>query len=327
MHRRDVITLLAAAMAAPSSAAAQDRVRRVGLLTGVPLADPETQARLATFRKRLAQLGWVEGRTIAIDVRAVVGDPAARSVVARELVATEPDVIVAASTANATALMQATRTIPIVFATASDPVGTGLVQSLARPGGNVTGFTNVGPALAPKWLELLKETAPAIRRVGVLFNERTARRHAPFLTVLRDVGAGLGLDVVALPVSEPGSFASAIASLSVPPAAGMLLLPDSLAVIHRGTIVALAAAHRVPAIYPFHYFAEAGGLMSYGADLEVPAAQTADYVDLILKGADPAELPVQAPRKYVLWVNAKAAEALGLTVPAVVLARADKIIE
>lgn len=328
MRRREVLTLLAAAATFGAPALAQERLRRVGMLTAVPLADPESQARLAAFRRRLGERGWVEGRTIAFDIRSSQGDTAARPALAKELVATAPDVIVAASTADATVLMQATRTIPIVFATAADPVGTGLVQNLARPGGNVTGFTNVAPALGPKWLELLKDMAPTITRVAVLFNERTAPGGgAAFLDVLRAAAAPMGIDIVSLPVNEPSGFEAAIAPLGTAPAAGLLLLPDSFTVIHRRAIVALAAAHRVPAIYPFHYFADAGGLMSYGTDLESPSAQTADYVDLILKGANPGELPVQSPRKYMLWVNARAASDLGIDVPAILLARADRVIE
>lgn len=319
---------LLALAALPSAGVAQGRIRRIVIVIAVPLADPEAQARLASFRRRLAQHGWVEGKNIAMEVHTLDEDPVARSAVLRDLVASRPDIIATGSNVDATELTQATRTVPIVFMTAADPVGTGLVQSLTRPGGNCTGFTHTAPAMAPKWLELLKDTVPALERVGVLFNARTTPGGGvAFLTVLREAAKSLALKLIPVPVSERQDLAPAIGSLGRLPPAGLLVLPDGFAVNHRHEIIGLAAAHRVPAIYPFHYFAAAGGLMSYATDQEEPAVQLADYVDLILRGENPGELPVQSPRKYTLWLNGRTAAALGLRVPPLVLARANRVLE
>lgn len=329
IRRREVLTLIAAGALAPALApvaAAQERPRRVGILSGVPLDDPESVSRISALRRRLGQLGWIEGRNYSLDVRSTGSDPTSRPDLAKALIASGADVIIAASSADVSALVQVSRTVPIVFATAADPIGAGLVQSLARPGGNVTGFANVLPSISPKWLELLKEMQPGVRRVGVLYNERTAPAGgASFLAALRAAAPTIPIEVIPRPVGDPKDFDAAISGLGRD--GGLVLPPDSFTVVHRRAIVGLAAAHKVPAIYPLHYFPAAGGLMSYGPDLESPAIQTADYIDLILKGASPAELPVQSPRKFMLWINARAAAALGLSVPPVLLARADKVIE
>jgi putative tryptophan/tyrosine transport system substrate-binding protein len=354
MKRRDFIWLaaLAAVPAAGglSALTAQPpgRVRLVAMLSPLPLNDPEALTRLAAIKRRLNDLGWIEGDNIVFDVRSTNGDPTARTALAKELVGLNPDVITAGSSPDTAALLQETRSIPIVFSTAADPVGSGFVRSLARPGGNVTGFTNNHPAIAGKWLEFLKEIAPRTDRVAVLFNPKTTANGGEFfLEQLRASGPSLAVKVAAAPVSEPAEFEdvvaalqsrlpdsgslvgaveSALAAVGAGPTGGLLVLPDSFTFLHRASIVALAARHRIPAIYPFQTFVNFGGLISYGVDLEEPARQAAAYIDLILRGADPAELPVQTPRKFELIINLKVAEKLGLAVPPSLLVRADKVI-
>jgi len=287
--------------------------------------DDTQWTRLPATKARLEKLGWVENHNIRFELRSSYGGAAALATAVRELVDLNPDVILASSSAETAALAAATRTIPIIFATAADPVGNGFVQSLARPGGNVTGFTNSHAAMGGKWLQFLKEIAPAIGRVGVLFNPRTAPRGGRyFLDPLEEVAPSFEIALTAAPINDPAEIDAAVAAFSGEPAGGLIVPPDSFTFAHRTTLVAAAARHRVPTIYSFRYFMAAGGLISYGADLEVRAWE---YIDLILKGAKPADLPVQSPRKYELLINLKAADALGLKVPMVLLARADQIIE
>jgi putative ABC transport system substrate-binding protein len=273
----------------------------------------------------LEKLGWIEGRNLRYETRLTYGPPGTRETAAREMVALNPDVILASSSPETAALLALTRTIPVIFATATDPVGSGFVQSLARPGGNATGFTNSHASMGAKWLQLLKELDPRIVRVGVLFNPQSAPRGGRyFLEPIASAAPSLGMTAAAAHIASATGIDAAVAALSGDPRGGLVLPPDSFTVVHRRAIVEAVARHRVPAIYPFRYFTDVGGLVSYGAELEVRAAE---YVDLILRGANPAELPVQSPRKYELLINLAAAHALGLKVPVSLLARADQIIE
>jgi putative ABC transport system substrate-binding protein len=262
-------------------------------------------------------------------------DPALRSALAKELVARKPDIILSSSTPDAAALLDATRTIPIVFSTAADPVGSGFVQSLARPGGNATGFTNSHESMGGKWLEILKEIAPRIARVGVLFNPDTAPRNGDFyLGPMRDLAPTFGIEVFPAPLHDVAAIAPTVAGYAAEPIGGFVVTPDSFTVSHRAEIAAAAAQYRVPAIYPYYYFMTAGGLVSYGFSYDAVSPEkaevivtTAEYVDLILRGANPGDLPVRSPRNYELLINLKAAKALGLTVPPALMARADKVFE
>ena len=324
---------VAAAVAWPGAAFAEERVRIVGILAGLPLNDrlmskkvsDSSTSRISDLIRDLDKLGWVEGQNIRFEIRSSFGGPAARENAIKELVDLKPDVILTGSTIETTSLLAATRTIPIIFATATDPIGSGFVQSYARPGGNVTGFTNSDAEMGGKWLQFLKEADPGVVRVGVLFNPNTAPRAGRyFLEPIEVAGASLGVTVTAAPITDPSQIDAAIGAYAGDPAGGLIAQPDSYVVIHRQAIAAAAARHRVPAIYPFRYFMDSGALMSYGAALEV---RSAEYVNLILRGAKPAELPVQSPRKYELLVNLKVAEALGLKFPLSLLARADQIIQ
>jgi putative ABC transport system substrate-binding protein len=335
MQRRDVIFLAALAAVAAAgglwalAAQAPSRVRRIGGLVGVSQSD--AAQRVAALRRRLNELGWFEGRNILLDLRYTNGDTRASQGLAKELVASRPDVILTSSTFETATVLRETRSIPIIFSTAADPVGSGFVRSLARPGGNVTGFTNNDPALADKSLELLKELAPRVGRVAVLFNPKTTANGGRFfLERLNASAPSLQVEIEPTLATDPAELDAAVAASAARPAEpgstlGLLVLSDSFTFVHRARIVALAAQYRIPAIYPFRYFTDAGGLMSYGVDLEEPARQVADYVDLILHGADPAELPVQSPRKFELVINRDVAETLGLTVPPALLMRADKV--
>jgi putative ABC transport system substrate-binding protein len=317
---------LAAAIASARIAAAQEigRVRTIGMLLSLPLNDLQW-TRLPVLKRNLEKLGWVEGRNIRYELRSSHGGPAVRAAAARELAALRPDVIITSSTPDTAAMMAVTRTIPIVFATAADPVGSGFVESLARPGGNVTGFTNSQAEMGGKWLQFLKEADPALARVGVLYNPASVPRAGRFyLEPIERAASVFGVTVSAVETADPAGIDAAIAAFSGEPRGGLILPPDSFTVANRLAIVGAAARHRVPAIYALSYFIDAGGLISYGAELEV---RDTEYVDLILKGTKPAELPVQSPRKFELLINLKAAQALGLKLPLVLLARADRIIE
>jgi len=325
--RRLVMRLAAgAALAWPAAAAGQGagRVRTVGVLVSLRMDDLQW-TRLPALRAQLEKLGWVENRTLRLEVRSSYGGAAARAAAVKEMVALNPDVILASSTAETAALMAATSTIPIIFATAADPVGNGFVDSMARPGRNVTGFTNSHAAMGGKWLQFLKEIAPRVVRIGVLFNPQSAARQGEyFMAPMQALAPSIGVALAAAPLNDPAEIDSVMGGFAGEPAGGLIVPPDSFTVAHRQAIVAAAAGHRVPTIYSFRYFMTAGGLISYGSDLEVRDAQ---YVDLILRGARAADLPVQSPRKYELLINLKVAEALGLSVPMVLLARADQIIE
>ena len=269
----------------------------------------------AAFRDGLQKLGWTEGSNTQIDTRwATPTDAAAMQRFAKELVALQPDVILASTTPTTTALLQQTRTIPIVFATVGDPIGSGFVASFPRPGGNVTGFVTIEGSLGGKWLELLKQIAPHVDRVALLLNPATATYAESYLNAFKAAAASVGVQAVAAPVHDRSEFDAVIAAQAREPNSGLIVLADAFTVTHRVEITSLAARYRLPAIYPFRLFAEVGGLLSYGVDLTDNFRRAATYVDRILKGEKPIELPVQAPTKYELIINLKTAKALGLTV-------------
>jgi len=330
MRRRDFIALLGcgAALALPHVARAQDRMRRIGVLMAYPEGDAEAQARVAAFRDGLQKLGWTEGRNIRIDTRwATPGDAEARQRFAKELVALQPDLIFSLNTPTTAALVQQTRTIPIVFAVVVDPVGSGFVASLPRPGGNVTGFTLMEPTMAGKWLELLKEIAPRVNRVAFLFNPATAPYAEYYLNPFRAAAASFAVEAIAAPVHDTSELESVVAAQAREPNGGLIAMPDSFMTAHRAEITSLAARYRLPAVYAYRYFTEVGGLLSYGSDQLDDYRRAATYVDRILKGAKPSELPVQAPVKFELVINLKTAKALGLDVPLHLQQRADAVIE
>jgi putative ABC transport system substrate-binding protein len=321
-----MIALVATSLAAAAQQTSQ--VRRIGVLMGFVESDPEAQARVTAFRKGLQTLGWAEGRSIRIDIRwASTSDPPAMQRAAKELVALQPDVILSHNTPTTAALLRETRTIPIVFAVVSDPIGSGFVASFPRPGGNVTGFTNIDPTMAGKWLELLKEVAPRVARVAFLFNPTTAPYAEYYLGPFKVAAASLALEAIAVPVHNASELESAIAAQARAPNGGLVVMTDSFLVTHRAQITALAARYRLPAIYPFRDFTEVGGLLSYGNDLLDNFHRAATYADRILKGAAPNELPVQAPVKFELVINLKTVKALGLTIPPSLLVRADEVVQ
>ena len=331
MDRRAFVTVLGGSiLAAPFAAETQQtsQMRRIGVLMGLAESDPRAQARVASFRKGLQTLGWAEGRNARIDIRwTTTSDASALQRFAKELVALQPNVIVSHNTPTTAALRQHTSTIPIVFVVVSDPVGSGFVASFPRPGGNVTGFTNIEPTIAGKWLELLKEAAPLVTRVAFLFNPATAPYAESYLKPFRAAAASVAVEAIATPVRDIAELETAIAAQARTHNAGLVVMTDSFLVSHRAKITALAARYRVPAVYPFRDFIDAGGLLFYGNDLLDSFQRAATYVDRILKGAMANDLPVQAPVKFELVVNVKAAKALGLTIPQTLLLRADTVIE
>jgi putative tryptophan/tyrosine transport system substrate-binding protein len=331
LKRREFISLLGGVAAmCPLAAHAQEgeRMRRIGVLMGYAEIDSDAQAKIAAFREGLQKLGWAEGRNIRIDTRwPIPADTESMKRFAKELVALEPDLILSHITPTTAALLQETRTIPIIFATVSDPVGSGFVASFSRPGGNVTGFTSIEPTMAGKWLELLKEIAPRIARVAFLFNPVTAPYSEYFLTPLKVAATSLGVEAIAAPVRDTSELESVVAAQAGEPNSGLIVTPDSFMDVHRVEVTTLAARFRLPAVYPFRQFAEVGGLLSYGNDQVDNYRRAAVYVDRILKGAKPSELPVQAPVKFELVINLKTAKGLGFDVPPLLQQRADEVIE
>ena len=329
--RREFITLLGGAVAAwPLGTRAQppDQMRRIGVLMGYAESPPVGQAFVAAFQEELQKLGWTEGRNIRIDTRwATALDAEARQRFAKELVALQPDLILSHSTPTTAALLQQTRTIPVVFATVSDPVGSGFVASFPRPGANVTGFTNIEPTMAGKWLELLKEIAPRVNRVAFLFNPATAPYAEYYLNPFKDAARSFVAEVIAAPVRDTSELESVVAAQARAPNGGLVVMTDTFTSVHRVEITSLAARYRLPAVYPYRLYTKAGGLLSYGNDVFDNYRRAAGYVDRILKGEKPSELPVQAPVKFELVLNLKAAKALGLEIPPTLLARADEVIE
>jgi ABC-type uncharacterized transport system substrate-binding protein len=332
LRRREFVTLLGGVAAAwPLAARAQEstEMRRIGGLTTLSSSDRLMQGHLAVFRKGLDEKGWRDGRNVKIEYRAAAGDAERLQAFAKELVGLQPDVIFAVTTPSVAALLKETRTLPIVFAQVSDPVGSGFVASLARPGGNVTGFTNINieSSIGGKYLELVKEIAPAVRRVAMIYNPPTSPFAAYYLRPFEAAGPAYGVQASAAAVHSDVDIENALDVLSREPGGGLVVLPDTFTGIHRLQIVSLTARYRLPAVYPFRWFAEIGGLLSYGIDSEDMFHRAASYVDRILKGAKPADLPVQAPVKYELVINLNTAKALGLDVPPTLLARADEVIE
>jgi putative tryptophan/tyrosine transport system substrate-binding protein len=329
LRRRQVLTLFGGAAAAwPLAARAQqtERVRRVGVLMSVAAEGPDGQPRLAAFLKGLQALGWTDGRNVRIDLRWGAGDAERSRNYVTELVALGLDVILASGDHPVMALQQATRTVPIVFAMVADPVGAGFVESLAHPGGNTTGFTLYEYNMSGKWLELLKEIAPGVKRVAVIREAGTAAGTGQFTGV--QAGApGLGLELSPIGVRDVGEMERAVAAFSRSPNGGMIVTGSAQAAVHRDLIVTLAARHRLPTVYVARFFVTAGGLISYGPDFLDEHRRAAGYVDRILRGEKAADLPVQAPTKYELVINLKTAKALDLDLPATVLARADEVIE
>src|SRR5262245_21061882 len=327
MRRREFITLLGGAAAWPVAARAQqgERMRRIGVLMYWTADDAEGQARLAAFAQALEQLGWSDGRNLRIDIRWAAADNVRRH--AAELVALAPDVLVAGTgTATAAPLLEATRTLPIVFVAVIDPVGAGFVASLARPEGNATGFTIFEYSMSGKWLELLKEIAPSLTRAAVLRDPGIASGIGQFGAV-QIVAPSMGGELSPVDVRDAGEIERAVTAFARGSNGGMIVTSSGTAIVHRQTIIALAARHRLPAVYSDRGSVTAGGLISYGPDRLDPFRRTAGYVDRILKGEKPADLPVQAPTKYELVINLKTAKELGLTVPDSLLARADEVLE
>jgi putative tryptophan/tyrosine transport system substrate-binding protein len=329
VKRREFIALLGgASIASPLAASAQQpkSLRRVGVLMGFVEGQPEAQIRIANFRARLNQLSWLEGRNIQFDYRWAGHEPDRMQTYATELVSIAPDVIVSSGTPPTKALQRTTNNIPIVFANVADPLGTGLVTTLASPGGNITGFTNYEYAIGGKWLELLHEIAPDATRVAVSENPSNAS-FAGFMREIEAAAQRLRIQVVAAQMRDAAEIESSVNTLATETNAGMLLLPDGTTIGNSDLIVALAAQYRIPAIYSDRVFVTKQGLMSYAYDANAQFGQAAFYVDRILKGTKPSDLPVQAPTKYELIINLKTAKALGLTIPPSLLATADEVIE
>jgi len=321
--RRELLAALGGAAAAwPLAARAQQPAMPViGMLLPFAAGDPEAEGRVDAFKQKLQELGWSDGRNVRIDYRWIAGDNDRMQSYAKELLGLKPDVIVANSTLVLAALKNETKTVPIVFVSVPDPVENGFVASLARPGGNATGFTNFEYALGGKWLELLKEIAPRVARVVVIQNPGD-RASSEYMHAIEAAAPSFGVQVISAHVQDATEIARALNER-----AGLIVLPGVFTAIHRDAIVALATQHRLSAVYPYRYFVTSGGLISYGLDVVNQYRQVATYVDRILKGEKAADLPVQAPTKFELVINLKTARALGLDIPAAVLARADEVIE
>jgi putative ABC transport system substrate-binding protein len=327
VRRREFIAALGAtAVALPSAVRAQERVRRIGILLSAAADDAEFQARLAAFHQGLALSGWTIGRNVHIDTRWTTANAAEIRRHAAELVALAPDVIVANGTSVMVPLLQATRTVPIVFPAVGDPVGAGFVDSLARPGGNATGFMSREYSLSGKWLELLKEIAPGVSRAAVLRDATQGSGNVQF-GVIQAVAPSLRVEVNPINMRDVAEIERAISVFAGSPNGGLILTASATAQLHGDLVIAQAARHKLPAVYAYRHLVTAGGLISYGTDFYDQYRRAAGYVDRILKGEKPADLPVQAPTRYDLAVNLKTAKALGLTVPPSLLARADEVIE
>jgi len=330
MRRRYFITLLGGTVVAwPFGADAQqsDRMRLIGVLMGFAESDHEAQSWVAAFREELRKLGWTEGRNIEIDTRWATADVESMKRLAKELAALQPDFILTSTTPATAAMLQYTRTIPIIFVLVGDPVGSGFVASMARPGGNATGFTPIEGSLGGKWVEVLKEIAPRVARVTLMFNPPTATFVEGYLNAFKAAAASLGVEAIISPVHDMSELESVIAAQAREPNSGLVVIPDAFTISHRAEITLLADHYRVPAIYWSRSFAELGGLISYGPVLVDEYRRAASYADRILKGAKPSELPVQAPVKFELVINLKTAKALGLDVPVQLRQLADEVIE
>jgi putative tryptophan/tyrosine transport system substrate-binding protein len=330
MRRREFLTLLGGvATAWPLTVRAQQpgRMRLIGVLMSYAESDPAAQSDFAAFRGALTKLGWTEGSDLRIELRWGAADQDRVNKFAKELVDLRPDAILAVTQAVTSALARETRTIPIVFAVVSDPIGGGLAASLAHPGGNITGFTYVDPAVGGKWVELLKEVEPRTVRVALLFNPATAVTLQFFMPSIQTAASSFAVQVTAAPVHAKDEIEGVIAAQARDTGGGLVVMPDTFNVTNRDLIIALANRYNVPAIYNVSFYAESGGLIAYGADRAESFQQAAGYIDRILKGAKPTDLPIQQPTKFQLVLNLRTAKALGITVPPTLLARADEVIE
>jgi putative tryptophan/tyrosine transport system substrate-binding protein len=329
MRRRQFISLFAGAAMWPLAARAQkpDRVRRIGVLMGFTACDAEGLHRARTIALELQGLGWTDGHSVRIDYRWPGGDIEQIQALAKDLVSLRPDVLAANGTAQAVALRRATRTIPIVFVVGSDPVGLGIVESLARPGGNATGVFALEPSMGGKWLELLREIVPGLKRVGVIFNPDTFPAGTSYLHSVETAAALFSVEATGAPMHHAGDIELAISSLAREPGGGLIVLVDAFTIAHRKQIIELTGQYRLPTMYTIRYFVSDGGLLSYSVNLVDPLRNLASYVDRILKGENPADLPVQGPTKFELVINLKTAKTLGVTIPPSLLARADEVIE
>jgi putative tryptophan/tyrosine transport system substrate-binding protein len=330
MRRRRFLTLLAGAAAGGSNkVGAQQQassLRRIGALWSLSETNPDMQARLTQFNQGLMRLGWLEGKNIHLDGRFAAGETDRFESLAKALVASKPEAIVAQSTPVALALFRETRSIPIVFVSVSDPIGSGLVASLSRPGGNVTGVLLYEEGIIGKWLAMLKEVAPKLARVAIAANPKTTPFEY-FLQAAKSPAAALSIDIIPMPVETAADIERSIPDFAAKPNGGLVLPPDSTNILHRDLLIALVARHRLPSVYGYRSFTEAGGLMSYSTDIPQQNRLVASLIDRILRGTAPADLPVEAPTKYETAINVKAAKALGLEIPSALLARADDVIE
>jgi putative ABC transport system substrate-binding protein len=328
VKRREFITLLGGAAAWPFAARAQQpgRIRRIGVL--IPFSENNaSQSWLAAFRKKLDELGWQDGHSIQFDYRWAAGDAERMRVFAKELVELKPDLILVLTTPAAEAILRESNTIPMLFVQVSDPIGSGFVTSLNRPGGHVTGFMNMEPTMSGKWVTLLKDIAPSITRITLLFNPATAPYADQYLNPFKVAAVSLSVEATAAPVQQSSQLESIAAEQGRELNGGLIVMPDAFMWVHRADVISLAARYRLPAIYPLREFVELGGLLSYGNDRLDQYPRAAVYADRILKGEKPGELPVQAPVKFEMAINVKTAKALGLQVPDKLLALADKVIE
>jgi putative ABC transport system substrate-binding protein len=329
MRRREFIRLIGGAAAAwPLAARAQqpEGLRRIGILMNLAADDPQGKARVAAFVQVLEQLGWIDGRNMRIDIRWVAGNSADARKYAAELIALAPDVTLASGAMTLGPLHEASRTVPIVFAQVTDPVGAGYVASLSRPGGNATGFTTFEYGISGKWLELLKQIAPRVTRAAILRDSTLMTSMSQFAAI-QSVAPSLGVELSPIDTRKPDEIERAVTAFAHGANGGLIVVAGTSAIIYRDLIITLAARQRLPAVYPYRYYVTGGGLSAYGPDVIDQYRHAAGYVDRILKGEKPADLPVQAPTKYELVINLKTAKALGLTVPPSVLARADEVIE
>jgi len=330
MRRRDFIGLLGSGVVLPilSARTAQAAVRRIAFLSAGAETDPQISQFLEGFRKGLRENGWIEGRNLEIEFRWTAGDPDRASLFAKELVDLKPDLIVSHTTPATSALHRATSVIPIVFVVVSDPIGNGFVSSLSRPGGNVTGFVNLEASMASKWVELAKEVAPRLKRIAILFNPDTAP-YAYYEPSIKSAAQSQSVDLVEAPIHSAGDIESALQRLDLAADGGIVVMPDAFTALQQvySRIIEIAARDRIPAIYPYRYMAVAGGLMSYGTDNGDLFRRAAAYVDRILKGAKPAELPVQLPTKFEFIINVRTAQLQGCDIPLKLRAFADDVIE
>ena len=331
MRRRELLMLIGGTPSfwvLPARSQQPNRMRLIGVLMAHSQNDAEFLTYLDAFRQRLRELGWVEGRNVLIETRwGALDDAQSTRQAATELVALQPDVILTQNTPPTSSMLQVTRQIPVIFVVVTDPVGSGFVESLARPGGNATGFTIMESSMAGKWLALLKEIAPNVVRAAFLFNPATAPYVNYYLKPFNDAAQALGLEAFAAPIHGIAELEMITGAQANTPNTGLIVIPDGYLNVHRAEIISLAARHRLPAVYPWRFFPESGGLLSYGSDQRDEFWLAAEYADRILRGEKPSRLPVQAPTRFELVVNLSTAKALGLDVPPTLLARVDRIIE